>query len=92
MCLNALNDLHDKELQKKMTNIVEAIDTPEQEELLGKLSPEETAALQRMRAMHSILPMGELKDFENSKIDGLKARLERGSLGLYRYQAGESKL
>lgn len=92
MCLNALNDLHDTELQKKLTNIVGANGTPEQEQLLGRLSPEETAALQRLRAMHSILPMGKLKDFENSKIDGMKARLEHGSLGLYRYRAGDSKL
>ncbi|KAJ6010259.1 Tryptophan halogenase [Penicillium canescens] len=88
LCLNALNDLHDTELQRKLTNIVEAKGTPEQERLLGKLSPEETAALQRMRAMHSILPMGELKDFENSNIDGLKARLECGSLGLERGSLG----
>jgi hypothetical protein len=88
LCLNALNDLHDTELQRKLTNIVEAKGTPEEERLLGKLSPEETAALQRMRAMHSILPMGELKDFENSNIDGLKARLERGNLGLERGNLG----
>ncbi|KAF5866514.1 hypothetical protein ETB97_011399 [Aspergillus alliaceus] len=88
LCLNALNDLHDTELQGKLTNIVEAKGTPEQAQLLGKLSPEETAALQRMRAMHSILPMGELEDFENSNIDGLKARLKRGSLGLCRDRAG----
>ncbi|KXG50018.1 Tryptophan halogenase [Penicillium griseofulvum] len=88
LCLNALNDLHDTELQKKLTNIVEAKGTPEQDQLLGKLSPDEMAALQRLRAMHSILPMGELKDFENSNIDGLKARLEHGSLGLSRDHAG----
>jgi hypothetical protein len=86
MCLNALNDLHDTELQKKLTKIVEATDTPEHAKLVGELSPDETAALQRLRTMHSILPMGELNDFEDSKIDGLKARIERGSLGLFRYR------
>lgn len=84
LCLKALNDLHNTELQGKLTSIVEAKGTPEQVKLLGNLSPDETAALQRMRTMHSILPMGELEDFENSNIDGLKARLKRGSLGLYR--------
>ncbi|KAJ5318488.1 Tryptophan halogenase [Penicillium atrosanguineum] len=92
MCLNALNDLHDIDLQKRLTSVVETNDTAEQKELLEKLSPEETAALQRLRAMHSILPMGELKDFENSNIDGLKARLERGSLGLYQCHAREYKV
>nr|D7PI14.1 RecName: Full=Flavin-dependent halogenase gsfI; AltName: Full=Griseofulvin synthesis protein I [Penicillium aethiopicum]ADI24948.1 GsfI [Penicillium aethiopicum] len=87
LCLTALNDLHDTELQRKLTSIVEAKGTPEQEQLLGKLSPDETAALHRMRAMHSILPMGELEDFENSNIDGFKARLEKGSLGLRRERA-----
>jgi hypothetical protein len=84
--------LHDTKLQTKLTNIVEAAGTSDQEKLLGNLSPEETAALQRMRTMHSVLPMGELKDFENSNIDGLKARLEHGSLGLYRDRAGDSKM
>ncbi|KAK7918369.1 hypothetical protein PG985_010243 [Apiospora marii] len=85
MCLHALNDLHDTELQGKLTNIVEANGTAAQADLLGQLSPEDTAALQRMKTMHSILPMGGLEDFHNRKIDGLTARLERGNLGLVAY-------
>lgn len=85
LCLTALNDLHDTELQGKLTNIVEANGTPEQEKLLGQLSPDEMAALQRMKTMNSILPMGELEDFHNNHIDGMKARLERGNLGLVAY-------
>lgn len=66
MCLVALNDLHDAELQKKLAKFLEEKDTPEKEKLLGKLSPEGTAAIRRMRAMHSILPMGELKDLRRT--------------------------
>ncbi|KAK7961064.1 hypothetical protein PG988_012278 [Apiospora saccharicola] len=82
LCLDALNDLHDTELQGKLTSIVEANGTAAQVDLLGQLSPGDTAALQRMKTMHSILPMGGLEDFHNRKIDGLTARLERGNLGL----------
>lgn len=85
LCLDALNDLHDTELQGKLTGIVEAGGTPAQADLLGKLSPEDAAALRRMKTMHSILPMGGLEDFHNRKIDGLTARLERGHLGLVAY-------
>ncbi|KAK8076353.1 hypothetical protein PG994_003625 [Apiospora phragmitis] len=73
LCLNALNDLHDTELQGKLTNIVEANGTAAQAGMLGELSPEDTAALQRMKTMHSILPHGRARGLpqpENRRADG----------------------
>lgn len=77
-CFHALNSLGDEgPAESNGTN-----GTNGEAKNLEQLAPDDEKVVKGLHVLSKTMPMASMDDFENTNIDGLVPRVERGNLGL----------
>lgn len=87
LCAHALHEMGSEQLRETLGRVNRANSTSRQAEILGRLTTDERASLERLKMIHSVLLSDEAEGHREEvgpAINGFKARLERGCLGLER--------
>lgn len=82
LCLQTMHTMKDEEFSQKFDEIVTAKSIAEKNRLIQKLSAAERNAYDNATGIHDMGMSSGIKGYQNGKIDGYTARIERGSLGL----------